>query len=158
MFQFRSNGLAKSRLDCFLISREWYDSWEDSSQHVLVRNISDHCLILLKVTSINWGPFRVLNYWCKEKSFIKLVHEEWNAIEVKGCGAYVLKEKIKKLKEKIKEWNEREFGNVDRRLKNVMHKLNLMAKKDEEIGLGTKDIKKKKELQEEFWKAAKQNE
>ena len=107
MFQFRSNGLAKSRLDCFLISREWYDSWEDSSQHVLVRNISDHCLILLKVTSINWGPkpFRVLNCWCKEKSFIKLVHEEWNAIEVKGCGAYVLKEKIKKLKEKINRLN-----------------------------------------------------
>lgn len=97
---FRPNDESKSRLDRALISPEWRDTWPESVQFTLSRKFSDHCPILIKANNVDWGPkpFRILNCWLTDKSFREVVNQCWNSAQVSGWGAYVLKEKIKRLK------------------------------------------------------------
>ena len=48
--RFRPNGRAKSCLDRIFISPSWVDRWSGCFQHVLERNISNHCPMLLKTS------------------------------------------------------------------------------------------------------------
>ena len=111
---FRPNGESKSRLDRALISPEWRDTWAESVQFTLSRNFSDHCPILLKANNVDWGPksFRILNCWLTDKSFTDVANHCWNSVQVVGWGAYVLKEKIKRLKGRLKIWNKEEYGDT----------------------------------------------
>ncbi|XP_057452691.1 uncharacterized protein LOC130744534 [Lotus japonicus] len=74
---FRPNGSAMSRLDRCLISLEWLALWPHSVQHILDRDISDHCPVVLKHLNQEWGPkpFRVLNCWHSDIRFRKFVEE-----------------------------------------------------------------------------------
>lgn len=96
---FRPNGLAVSRLDTTFISIASLDVWPNFFQHVLSRDISDHCPSLLKSSDINWGPkpFCVLNCWLHEFCLKGFVEEEW--------GTFILKEKLKGLKSHLMIWN-----------------------------------------------------
>ncbi|RZB65498.1 hypothetical protein D0Y65_041524 [Glycine soja] len=96
---FRPNGESKSRLDRALISPEWRDTWPENVQFTLSRNVSDHCPILIKANNVDWGPkpFRILNCWLTDKSFSDVVKHCWNYVQVPGWGAYVLKEKFKRV-------------------------------------------------------------
>ena len=60
---FRPNGTAKSKLDRAFVSSEWLSKWPGSVQTPLARNFSDHCPILLRSKTIDWGPkpFRLLD-------------------------------------------------------------------------------------------------
>lgn len=53
---YRANGSAMSRLDRFLLSESWLQSWEGLSQWGLPRSVSDHCAVVLKEKGLNWGP------------------------------------------------------------------------------------------------------
>ncbi|KAH1237298.1 hypothetical protein GmHk_08G022286 [Glycine max] len=53
---FRPNGSVKSRLDRCLVSEQWLSHWPDSSQHVIQKDFSDHCPIILKTVMVDWGP------------------------------------------------------------------------------------------------------
>ena len=116
---YRPNGNAKSKLDRFLISPEWLSKWSASSQYTLKRSFSDHCPVMLKSQSIDWGPkpFRILDCWLKDQSFKKLVQQTWSNNNQGGWGGFVLKQKIKALKVSIKEWNKTHFGDTLRKYK-----------------------------------------
>ena len=120
---FRPNGSAKSKLDRFLISPEWLSKWSASSQYTFKRNFSDHCPIMLKSQSIDWGPrpFRVLDCWLKDQSFKQLVQQSWSNNNQRGWGGYVLKQKIKALKVSIKEWNNNHYGDTHTQRERVTH-------------------------------------
>lgn len=47
------------------------------SQHVLKRNILDHCSIVLKNAKVDWEPkpFKVLECWFEDKKNDKYVEE-----------------------------------------------------------------------------------
>jgi len=66
---YRSNGIAKSRIDRILVSPEWLEQWHDCKQYAQVRQVFDHCALVLKTSVIDWGPkpFRVLNVWSTNK-------------------------------------------------------------------------------------------
>ena len=83
---FRPNGTARSKLDRFLISPEWLAKWPGTSQHTLERNFSDHCLLLLRSTCVDWGPkpFRILDCWLTDTSFKKIVQESWTSNQLSG--------------------------------------------------------------------------
>ena len=83
---FRPNGVAKSKLDRFFVSHEWLNKWPGCTQFILDRNFSDHCPILLRSKNIDWGPkpFRVLDYWLKDKSFENIVNKCWTNTQPKG--------------------------------------------------------------------------
>lgn len=123
---FRPNGTAKSKLDRFLVSHDWLNRWPGCTQFILDRNFSDHCPILLKSKTVDWGPkpFRVLDCWLKDKSFDKVVSDCWMNLQPRGWGGYALKEKIKKLKERLKTWNREQFGDTYKKVQRLESELN----------------------------------
>jgi len=62
---------------------------------------------------VDWGPkpFRVLDWWLKNKEYQTLVKESWTGDQQAGWGGFVLKKKLRNLKSSLKQWS-REFGDV----------------------------------------------
>lgn len=62
---FQPGGSAKSRLDCFLVSEDLNSLWNITDQWVSLRDVSDHCPVILRSGISNWGPksFRFNNCW-----------------------------------------------------------------------------------------------
>jgi hypothetical protein len=62
---FHSGGAAMSRLDRMLVSEDWLSLWSNPSLWVLPRTVSDHCMLLLRFSGVDWGPrpFRFNNHW-----------------------------------------------------------------------------------------------
>jgi len=60
---FKANGTAKSRLDRVLVFDEWLQKWPIGKQYIQPREVSDHCAIVVKCVSKDWGPkpFRSIN-------------------------------------------------------------------------------------------------
>lgn len=52
---YRSDGSAMSRLDRFLLSDEWFSNWGVVAQWALRRDVCDHCPIMIKMGSQDWG-------------------------------------------------------------------------------------------------------
>nr|KYP50790.1 hypothetical protein KK1_027354 [Cajanus cajan] len=83
---FRPNGITTSRIDRFLVSHEWLTQWPHCSQKALQRDVSDHRPILLKDIRLDWGPkpFRSLNCWFDDPSFLGFVEQKWKGFLVTG--------------------------------------------------------------------------
>lgn len=60
---YKADGTAMSRLDRFLVSPEFLINFPDVVQKGLMRDLSDHCPIVLKKCYKDWGPkpFRSLD-------------------------------------------------------------------------------------------------
>lgn len=99
---YRDNGQSCSRIDRFLLSKEWVQEWLNLMQEGLKRKESDHVAIVLKEVVKNWGPrpFKFLNCWLKEEGFRKMVEEEWKGSKINGWSGFVVKEKLKIVREK----------------------------------------------------------
>ena len=145
---FRPNGESKSRLDRALISPEWRDTWPESVQFTLARNFSDHCPILIKANNVDWGPkpFRILNCWLTDKSFKDVVNHCWNSVQVVGWGAYVLKEKIKRLKGRLKIWNKEEYGDTFKKVQQLEVELNKLEEDTLHRQMTDLEISRRKKL------------
>ena len=138
---YRDNGSAKSRIDRILISSEWLEHWPDSKQYILGRQVSDHSALLLKSTSIDWGPkpFKSLNIWISDPSFKQVVRQSWTSYIGKGNPTVLLKEKLKKLKYDLKSWNKEVFGIIGLKKQNLISELGALDKKDDESCLEEED-------------------
>jgi len=68
---YTANETIKSRIDRILVSREWVEVWPNSKQFVLTRSVFDHCALVLKVSSVDWGPkpLRSLDVWQRDGRF-----------------------------------------------------------------------------------------
>jgi len=77
--------------------------------------VSDHCALILKVTSTDSGPksFRSLDIWQKDGRFRDFIKCQWNNYEILDSGLFVMKEKLKRLKSNVKKWNKEVFENVN---------------------------------------------
>ncbi|GLT39021.1 hypothetical protein SLA2020_132310 [Shorea laevis] len=62
---YRPDGSTMSRLDRMLMTVNMCSMRKDWVQQGLQRTVSDHCAIILKTTTTDWGPkpFRVLDAW-----------------------------------------------------------------------------------------------
>ncbi|XP_058776246.1 uncharacterized protein LOC131650555 [Vicia villosa] len=71
----KPNGKAGSRLDRILLSEELIHKWGVVAQVVGNRDISDHKLVWLKASRLDWGPkaFKVNRSWFEHKDFISFV-------------------------------------------------------------------------------------
>jgi hypothetical protein len=109
---FHTNGSTMSRIDRVLMSDDWLRIWANPSLWVLPRTVSDHCPLVIRYNSADWGPrpFRFNNHWLLNKNFNGLVEEYWMGCNFTGWMAYILKEKLKGLKTRIKEWNRETYG------------------------------------------------
>ncbi|GLT29064.1 hypothetical protein SLA2020_039520 [Shorea laevis] len=118
---YRPDGTAMSRLDRVLMNVEMCNMGGDWVQQGLKRNISDHCAIVLKSRTIDWGPkpFQVLDAWLLHPEFKKIIEEKWKAMEVDGFAGYKCKQKLKGLKEFLKGWNRDVFGDMEAAVKQI---------------------------------------
>ncbi|GKV49313.1 hypothetical protein SLEP1_g56069 [Rubroshorea leprosula] len=98
---YKPDGTTRSRLDRFLLSTEMSNMEGEWIQQGLPRNISDHCAIVLKSRTTDWGPrpFRVLDAWQQHPDFKKFVEDKWREMEVEGYAGYKCQQKLKLLKE-----------------------------------------------------------
>jgi endonuclease/exonuclease/phosphatase family metal-dependent hydrolase len=58
------NGVAMSSLDRILLSEGWMTKWRNPKVWVLTRDVSDHCPLVVRYNSLDWGPkpFRFNNF------------------------------------------------------------------------------------------------
>ncbi|GJS39763.1 putative RNA-directed DNA polymerase, eukaryota [Tanacetum coccineum] len=107
--RFDQEGRKSSKLDRFMVSPEFFDFWKDAHVKVLCRSFSDHCPILLKVESLNFGPkpFRVFDKWIGNADFNALVSDSWNQALPSSLFSpdILLKNKLKRLRLAIKAWS-----------------------------------------------------
>ncbi|XP_068498242.1 uncharacterized protein [Phaseolus vulgaris] len=145
---FKPNSLVKSRIDRVLVSKEWLDIWPNSQQFVLSRSISDHCAVILKEVSVDWGPkpFRCLDVWQRDNGFKEFVRSSWSSYKVVGREIFVFKEKLKKLKADLKVWNKEVFGDVNQTSKVIQQRLDELDLYDDEDGLDESEREERKSL------------
>lgn len=69
--------LAMSRIDRFLMSKEWEEHFVGVIQYALPRWSSDHRPVKLSLEEVNWGPrpFRFKNCWLLQKDFLPVVKD-----------------------------------------------------------------------------------
>ncbi|GKV49843.1 hypothetical protein SLEP1_g56570 [Rubroshorea leprosula] len=69
----------------------------------------------------------------------------WRSFEIDGWGCYKLKEKLKMLKMELKAWNKEVFGGVDRNIDTAREEIKRLDEKEENGGLTSMEIGKRKE-------------
>ncbi|XP_068483176.1 uncharacterized protein [Phaseolus vulgaris] len=109
--------MVKSRIDRVLVSKEWLEAWPCCQQFVLNRSISDHCAIVLKDVSVDWGPRDLLGVWM--------------------CG--------KETKD-LKVWNKEVFGDVNLAIELLQKRINELDARDDERGLEESEREERKSL------------
>ncbi|KAL5166140.1 Phosphatidylinositol/phosphatidylcholine transfer protein SFH9 [Glycine soja] len=131
----RPNGSAMSRLD---------------------RDFSYHCPILLKSKNIDWGPkpFKVMDWWLKDKGFQQLVQQQWGNYHPPRWGGYVLNHKIKLLKQCIKQWSLTNGEANARKVIMIKKELNALENDINDRPLSQVEVTLKKSLQVQLWEAA----
>ena len=96
-----------SKLDRFFLSDNWLSQWPDTTQFVLERDFSDYCPILLRSINIDWRPkpFKIMDWWLKDKGFQNMVALKWGNYHPHGWGGYALKQKLKFIIVCIRQWS-----------------------------------------------------
>ncbi|GLU06807.1 hypothetical protein SLE2022_238000 [Rubroshorea leprosula] len=150
---YKADGTARSRLDRFLLSTEMSNIEGEWIQQALPRNISDHCAIMLKSRTTDWGPrpFRVLDAWQQHPEFKNVVEEKWSEMEVEGFAGYKCQQKLKLLKEFLKGWNKEVFGNMDALYGQAVKKVEQVDMQNEVSDLEEAEIVKRQEGFSEMW-------
>ena len=138
------------RYSAHFLSDEWLSLWPDSTQFVLDRDFSDHCPILLRSTTVDWGPrpFKVMDWWLKDKDFQKMVSHRWGNYHPSGWGGYALKLKLKFIKGCIRQWSlQNGVINVSQ-IQNLKKELNDLEAGSSTGILSQAEVDLKKSLQE----------
>lgn len=150
---FKADGSAMSRLDRFLVSEGWVNLCSLSAQWIGNRNVSDHCPILLKGESLNWGPksVRFNNCWLQHSSFFDFVEKAWKEISVEGWKIFVLQGKLRILKGNLKTWNSEVFGNLDTKLEKLVHELNASDAAACDRSLSDEELRHRKEITNDLY-------
>ena len=109
------NNQSHSRLDRFLVLKEWEDHFSGVVQCVLPNPVSDHFPILLNGRRVRRGPmsFRFENMWLKKECFKDKVQVWWEGLSFSGSTSFVLATKLKALKPLLRDWNRLDFGKVE---------------------------------------------
>lgn len=102
---------AVSRIDRFLLSKEWGDHFTRVIQLGLPRGLSDHCPLKLSPSTVDWGPksFRFENCWLSHKEFIPMARNCWLQSKVQGFAGFRISKKFQEHKGKVKNLGSRGF-------------------------------------------------
>ncbi|GKV34368.1 hypothetical protein SLEP1_g42745 [Rubroshorea leprosula] len=150
---YRPDGSAMSRLDRVLMSDELCNLGKEWVQQGLKRTVSDHCPIMVKTSTADWGPkpFRVFDAWQQHPQFRKAVEDKWKELNVEGYAGYRCLKKLKRLKEFLKGWNKEVFGNMEAQFSNVAETVERLDLKNEVADLEGSEVKQRKEGFQQIW-------
>nr|KYP50529.1 Putative ribonuclease H protein At1g65750 family [Cajanus cajan] len=103
----RGDGSVMSRLDRVLVSKEWGEVMGYPVVQVMPRDVSDHCALLVKHNSLNWGPkpFRFNNCWLDHKELRTVVTQAWTTNVGLPWAAQRIKGRLFNFKVALKLWN-----------------------------------------------------
>ncbi|GJZ50302.1 RNA-directed DNA polymerase, eukaryota [Tanacetum coccineum] len=126
-----------SKLDRFLISEGLMSSCPNITATTLDRYLSDHRLILLRESHVDYGPipFRFFHYWFEMEGFKIFVERTWSEIQMTDPhDSLKFMKKMKCLKEKIRAWikTKKENSYIQKKnLKADLAKIDLLLDKGE---------------------------
>ncbi|KAJ9678294.1 hypothetical protein PVL29_020454 [Vitis rotundifolia] len=117
--------LVCKRLDRFLHSNEWEQSFPQSLQEVLPRRTSDHWPIVLETNPFKWGPtpFRFENMWLQHHNFKECFKSWWRGFQGTGWEGHKFMRKLQFVKANLKEWNKVSFGVLEERKKSILNEI-----------------------------------
>jgi hypothetical protein len=123
---YNSDSTVLSRLDRFLLSEGFIELGGFTNQWAGDRDISDHCPIWLESSNLNCGPkpFKFNNCWLEHADFIPFVKATWESMDILGKKAFIVKQKMKRLKEALNKWNHEVFGIMDLNIEKTVKDLN----------------------------------
>ena len=83
---YRGDGISMSRLDRFLVSAKWIESWPNSTQVAHQQGLSDHVPLVLSVDDLNWGsrPLRMMKCWADYQGYAEFVRGKLNSFFLDG--------------------------------------------------------------------------
>lgn len=114
-----------SRIDRFLVSTEWNESFRVVKQLALPRVISYHKPLLLE--SGEWDSttsyFKFENMWLQRKGFIDMVKGWWQNYTISGNPDFVLIQKLRSLKKDISKWNKEVYDMLDTKRSRALDEL-----------------------------------
>ncbi|XP_021975318.1 uncharacterized protein LOC110870445 [Helianthus annuus] len=99
------NGVHKSKLDRYLVCRDFYNKWSGASVVTLSNMVSDHCPILMSVVPQDFGliPTRIFNSWLVMPGIMEFVKQSLESFSFHGAADLGLAVKLKWIKFKLKE-------------------------------------------------------
>jgi hypothetical protein len=140
---YHGDGISMSRLDRFLVSVKWCDSWPNCIQVAHQRGLSDHVPLLLHVDDANWGPrpLRLMKCWADYHGYAEFVREKLNSFSLNGWGGHVLKMKFKMIKACLKVWHQQHSKNIEGRIMDVKSRILSLDTKGEEAELAEEETR-----------------
>ncbi|KAK3224850.1 hypothetical protein Dsin_004712 [Dipteronia sinensis] len=93
-----------ARLDRFLVSPSLLVLFPNLTQKGLPKSVSDHNVITLGVSKVDWGPcpFRFYKTWLEDKDLMKSAMESWEGCKASGAVGWRIFSKLKAVKVKLK--------------------------------------------------------
>lgn len=129
-------------LDRFLVNQKWLDVFSRVHQTSLPRLGSDHVPLRLEAGSFlsKGRPFRFEQFWYSEVGITELISVWWNETCPRGCGAFILANKLKFLKAKLRVWSKLKFGALKSQKLELLHTLDLFDQAKESRSLSPAEL------------------
>jgi len=142
-----------SRIDRFLLSDRWCQTWPNCFQMAMSRGLSDHCPLVLSIDVENWGPkpMRQLKCWELLPGYNSFVRDKWQSLQVDGWGGFVLKEKLKLVKLALKEWHQHHTQNLPARISTLKDRIDSFDLKGETTVLCDEEVEELHGFSEELF-------
>lgn len=132
----KGGGAKMSKLDRFLVSGNFGDSWPDFEAISDARLYSDHKPIIMKQIKRFYGhvPFKFFNSWMEYQEMEDLVRKSWIETELEGqhLKLFIIMQKLKKVKEALKVWAKKMKIKEEEDRNEWLEKLVVLDKKIEE--------------------------
>ncbi|XP_071688757.1 uncharacterized protein [Rutidosis leptorrhynchoides] len=101
-----TNGVEFSKLDRFLVSKNFLQQWPNTHALVLNKKHTDHCPIILKEGNVDFGPkpTKVFDEWLHHKEAPEVIKVAW-LMEVKSSNLdCIFRDKLKNVKAELRKW------------------------------------------------------
>ncbi|XP_074283458.1 uncharacterized protein LOC141608006 [Silene latifolia] len=107
-----------SKIDRFLVNREWCDLYPDTYAHFLPEGLFDHspCLIRSSTNGRGKSSFKYLNMWGSSKEFVNTVGKHWDR-GIEGTPLFRLTTNLKGLKAGLCHLNRDDFSDIEKSLR-----------------------------------------
>ncbi|GJZ21486.1 putative RNA-directed DNA polymerase, eukaryota, reverse transcriptase zinc-binding domain protein [Tanacetum coccineum] len=133
--------LKMSKLDRFLATEGFHDSFPNITGFILEKGIPDHRPILLKESVVDYGPtpFRFFHSWLDCEGLFDLVVDTWKAFDSgESNGMISIKKKLQNLKQVIHAWSTSKKLSDNQIKKEHQSRLSLIDAKVDQ-GVATRD-------------------
>nr|GEV86544.1 cytochrome P450 [Tanacetum cinerariifolium] len=131
------DGVKFSKLDRFLLNEEFNELWGNLSVIPLDRKLSDHFLIVLKDTELDFSPkpFRVFYTWLEEHDFLSIVEGTWKKNVRSIRPDCIFWDRLKNVEASHRVWSKDRFGGHKECIENLKKEALTWELKAEQRGL-----------------------